>query len=188
MLRFLLPCPFWGRRGGKARGMQNVVSRLNSEQRQVDRRGCPERVVVHLDAGDSPRRGEGASLRLDPLGRQDPSYRAKSAVPIEALEVPGQLLDAVDLPPALDLDRDGTAGGVAAEQVDGTDIGRVLAPYQAETGREDLRPLCEQPLQVGLDAVLLEARVAAQLMADVDVDRLDRDREEIGRASCRERV
>src|SRR3712207_8459712 len=45
----------------------------------------------------------------------------------------GQLLDAVDLPASLDLDGHGAPVGVAAEEVDRADGGRVLARSEEHT-------------------------------------------------------
>ena len=75
-----------------------------------------------------------ASVRacgLIDLGDEHAAHRAQQRVEVEAVEVAGQLLDAVDLAAALDLDGHRLAVGVAAQQVDRADVGRVLAPDQA---------------------------------------------------------
>ena len=94
-----------------------------------------------------------------------PRTGAEQRVAVEQLEVAGELLDAVDLAAALDLDRDDRAGGVAAQQVDRADRGRVLAADQRQPVAERLEVLGEQLLQVRLDAVLLQAGVDAELVA-----------------------
>src|SRR5689334_9441118 len=86
-----------------------------------------EGVVVDDGAGDAAVGGEDAGLGLDLLGGEDAADGSEEGVAVEQLEVAGQLLDAVDLTAALDLDGDGRTGRVAAHQVDGTDRGGVLA-------------------------------------------------------------
>ena len=44
-----------------------------------------------------------------------------------AFQVARELLDPIDLAAPLDLDSDGLAVGVSTEQVDGADVGRMLA-------------------------------------------------------------
>ena len=92
-------------------------------------------------------------------------------------EIAGQLLDAVDLAAPLDLDRDMRATGVAAEQVDRADRGRVLAAHQREPVAEHVRRGGQQLLQVCLDAVLHQTRIDAQLVRRVVEDLLQRDPE-----------
>ena len=85
-----------------------------------------ELVVVDLDPLDAAVGGEDPGLGLDLLGDEHAADRAQHRVPVEELEVAGELLDAVDLAAALDLDGDGDAVAVPAEQVDRADVGRVL--------------------------------------------------------------
>ena len=68
-----------------------------------------------------------------------PRTGAQQRVAVEQLEVAGELLDAVDLAAALDLDRDGCAVGVAAHEVDRADRGGVLAADQASARRRGSR-------------------------------------------------
>ena len=63
-------------------------------------------VVVDGDAADPAVGGEHPGLRLDLLGGEDPGDRGQQRVAVEQLEVAGELLDAVDLAAALDLDGD----------------------------------------------------------------------------------
>ncbi len=56
------------------------------------------------------------------------AQRAQGWVRVEEVEVASQLLHAVDLAPPLDLDGHRTTIAIAAEQVDGTDLGGMLAP------------------------------------------------------------
>ena len=102
-------------------------------------------------------------------------------VAVEELEVAGELLDAVDLAAPLDLDRDRPAVGVAAHQVDRADRGRELAADQGEAVGEGGRVLGEQLLEVLLDAVLLQARVDAEVVAGVVQDLLDQDPQGVAR-------
>ena len=107
----------------------------SSEQPQAGIVEAAQGVVVDGHAGDAAVGGQHPGLRLDLLGGEDAADRGEQRVAVEQLEVPGQLLDAVDVAAALDLDRDGGAVGVAAEQVDRPDRGRVLAAYQREVRR-----------------------------------------------------
>ena len=93
-------------------------------------------VVVERDAGDPAVGGEHPRLRRDRLRGEDPAHRRQHRVPVEQLEVAGELLDPVDLAAALDLDRDRAAGGVPAEDVDRADRGRVLPADQPVAGAE----------------------------------------------------
>ncbi len=86
-------------------------------------------------------------------------------VAVEELEVAGELLDAVDVAAALDLDRDGQPVGVAAHQVDRADGGGELAADEREAVGQRRGVLGEQLLEVLLDAVLLQARVDAEVVA-----------------------
>src|SRR3546814_1663785 len=65
----------------------------------------------------------------------------------------------------------------AAEQVDGPDVGGVLPPHQLEPVPDDLAPLGQQGLQVGLDAVLLEAGLDTEVVGGVAHQLLDGDLE-----------
>ena len=116
-------------------------------------------------------------LRLDLLGGEDAGHRREERVAVHQLEVAGQLLDAVDVAAALDLDRDRAAAGVAAQDVDRTDRGHVLAPDEPVALAQRADVLGQQPLQVGLDAVLDQAGVHAELMGRVVQGLLDRDDE-----------
>src|SRR5262245_30532276 len=95
-----------------------------------------ELVIVDLDAVDATLGGEHLRLRAEILRRQDPPNFAE--LPAQPREVPRELLDAVDLPASLDLDRDVGAGVIAAEQVDRPDVSRVLPPDQSEPRLDDV--------------------------------------------------
>ena len=60
-----------------------------------------------------------------------PERRREPRVAVEPLLVAQQLLDARDLADALHLDHDRAPVAVAAQQVDGPDVGRVLAADRA---------------------------------------------------------
>lgn len=111
----------------------------------------------------------------DLLRREDPLHRRQQAVPVEQLEVAGELLDAVDLAAPLDLHRHRAAAFVAAQQIDGADGGHVLATHQRVPLAEQLDVLGEQRLQVRFDAVLDQPRVHAEIVAGVVFDLLDGD-------------
>ena len=84
---------------------------------------------------------------------------------MQPLDVAGELLDAVDLAAALDLDGDDVAVGVAADEVDRADRRRVLAADERQPDLDGVRAAAEQLLQVGLDAVLLQAGIDARARA-----------------------
>ena len=138
-------------------------------------------VVIQCHTTYSAIDGQRARLRLDLLGGEHPATGASSAVAVEQIEVAGELLDAVDLAAPLDLDGHRAAQLVAAHQVDRSDRGHVLAAHQRVPDAEQLDVLGEQRLQMGLDAVLDQPGVDAQLVAGVVLDVLDGDAELLAR-------
>src|SRR5829696_4590205 len=84
------------------------------EQRQLRLPQAAEDIEIHLDAGDAARGGEGDCLRLELLRREDPPARRLRRVDPDALQVAGELLDGLDRPDPLDLDRNPTVLAVAA--------------------------------------------------------------------------
>ena len=114
-------------------------------------------------------------LRLEALRREHPAHLAQHRR--DPLQVPRQLLDAVDLGVPLDLDEHVRAGLVAAQQVDRADVGEVLALHQRPAGAEHLAAVGEQLLQLLLDAVLHQSGVAPELVRDVGQHLLDGDDE-----------
>ena len=119
--------------------------------------------VVQGDAADAAVDGQGAGLRPDLLGREDAVHRGQQRIPVEQVQVSGELLHAVDLAAPLDLHRDALPVAVPAHQVDRPDRGRVLAPDQPPALAEQVELDREQLLQVRLDPVLDQARVDAEL-------------------------
>src|SRR5690606_40925518 len=75
-----------------------------------------QRVIVEDDTPDPAVLGEHPRLRFDLLRREDTAHRREQRIPIEEFEIPGELLNTVDLAATLHLDRDRRAGGVPAEQ------------------------------------------------------------------------
>ncbi len=138
-----------------------------------------ELVVVDLDPAEPARLGEHPRLRLDRLGDEHPAHLAERGVELQAFDVAGELLDPVDLAAPLDLDRDDLADRVAADEVDRTDRRRVLAPHQRETDFDRVRRGGEQLLEVGLDAVLLQPRIVAEVGRDVGDHLVQRDRQRL---------
>ena len=124
-------------------------------------------LIVQRHAADAAVGGEHFRLRLDLLGGEHPGHRREVRIAPQQLEIAGQLLDTVDVAAALDLDGDRAAGGIAQQQVDGTDRRRELASHEREPVADDVDLLREQALQVGLDAVLLQARIDAELVCRV---------------------
>jgi hypothetical protein len=55
-------------------------------------------------------------------------------------------------------------GGVSQEEIDGADRGGELAPDEREAVTDHVDLFGEQPLEVGLDAVLLEAGVDSEVV------------------------
>src|SRR3954451_10027441 len=137
--------------------------------------GALEDGVVDGDAVDPPVLRQHPGLRLDLLRGEHALDRRQERIAVEQLQVAGELLDAVDLAAPLDLHGHRGAPGVPAEQVDRADRGRVLAADQRPSLAEGLHVQGEQPLQLCLDAVLLQPRVDAELVPVVVLDRLDGD-------------
>ena len=67
-------------------------------------------VVVQDHAADAAVLGQHARLGLDLLGGEESAHGRQERVPVQHVDVAGQLLDAVDPAHALDLDGDGAAG------------------------------------------------------------------------------
>ena len=82
-------------------------------------------------------------------------------------EVPGELLDTVDLAASLDLDGHGVAVGVATQQVDRADVGRELPTHEPEALLDARGARGQQLLEMGLDAVLLQPGVDAEVVCGV---------------------
>src|SRR5690606_21668715 len=112
-------------------------------------------------------------LRLDLLRGEHPGDGGEVRVATQQLQVAGQLLDAVDVAAALDLHGDRRATGIPDHQVDRTDRRRVFAPHQRAALADQVDLLGQQSLQVGLDAVLLQAGVDAEVMVRVVDDLVD---------------
>src|SRR5437868_4504648 len=89
-----------------------------------------ELVVVENDAADATVLGEHACLWCDLLRREHAPNRPQQRVALQPFDVARELFDPVDLTPPLDLHGHGLAVGVAAQQVDRADVGRVLPAYQ----------------------------------------------------------
>ena len=65
-------------------------------------------------------------MRFHGLSHEDPPNRSQTLIPVEELEIPRELLDAVDLTPTLDLDRDDVSFSIATEEIDRSDRRRML--------------------------------------------------------------
>src|SRR5262245_9443976 len=98
-------------------------SRPDLEQPEIRRRAGAERLEVARDADDPAALGVDARLRLDLRRDEHPARRRERAVAIQALLVPQQLIDTRDLTDAFDLDHDGLAVAVAAQQVHRAEVG-----------------------------------------------------------------
>jgi hypothetical protein len=143
--------------------------------------GAAHPVVIQRDTADATVLGQRAGLQLDLLGREDALHRGQQRIPVQQLQVPGQLLNTVDLTAPLDLHGDALARLVAAHQVDRADRSGVLAADQPPALAEQVELDSEQFLQVRLDAVLDQARVDAEVDGGVAHHLGDRDRERLAR-------
>ena len=105
-----------------------------------------------------------------------PRTGREQRVAVEQLEVAGQLLDAVDLAAPLDLHRDAT-GPSASRHIRSTGpiaVGNSRRTSVRPSARRR-RVLGEQLLEVLLDAVLLQARVDAEVVGAVVQHLLEQD-------------
>jgi ABC-2 type transport system ATP-binding protein len=85
------------------------------------------------------------------------------------------LLNTIDVPAALDLHREGGARAVLAQEVDRADRRRELPADQRPVLAEDPDMGCQQVLQVGLDAILLEAGINPEIVLSLGEGLMDRD-------------
>ena len=134
-----------------------------------------DRVVVQGHAPDAAVLGEHPGLGPDLLGRENAAYRGQRRITVEQVEVSRQLLDPVNFTAPLDLDGHGRRVLVPAHQVHRADRGRVLPADQPPALAEQVHLRGEQFLQVRLDAVLLQPRIYAKVMAGVVQHLFDRD-------------
>ena len=139
--------------GGRARFRAAPQKRRRSS-------GAPARELleVDLDALDPPALCEHTGLRLDAGRDEHPSSRREVGVEVEALLVAQQLLHARDLSHSLHLDHDRGALTVAAQEVDGADVGRVLTPDEQQVVTQRRHPFRDQLLELRLDSVLVAGR------------------------------
>src|SRR5690606_40016897 len=124
-------------------------------------------VVVQHQAADAAVLGQHPGLRLDLLGGEDALDGAEVRVAVEQFEVAGELFDAVDLPAPLDLYGHRPLLRVAGEDVHRPDRGGVLPPHEPVPRAEQLDLLGEELLEVGLPAVLDEARVPPEVVGAI---------------------
>src|SRR5439155_1844314 len=109
-------------------------------------------------------------LRLEALSGQHAAAGRAHRIEPDPLEVARELLDGVDRRDPLDLHGHPLAVRIAAHEVDRPDVGRPLAPDEAQLLAERMRLRGELLLEVALDAVLLEPRGLAHLVPDVAQD------------------
>src|SRR5215469_7940425 len=131
--------------------------------------------VIQNDTADAAVFGQYPGLGPDFLGGEHAPHGAQRRVPVKQLQVPGQLFNAIDFSPALDLHGYRSRIGVAAHQVNRADRGRVLPADQPPARAEQMNLRGEQLLQMGLDTVLDQARVDPEFVAGVVQHLLDRD-------------
>ena len=70
-------------------------------------------------------------------------------------------------------------GGIAQQQVDRADRGRELPAHEGQPVADDVDLLGEQPLQVGLDAVLHQPGIDAEFVGRVVQDLVDAHQERV---------
>src|SRR3954470_9101224 len=148
-------------RGGArvARAAASCLAWRLAEQGECGLALAAQHGEVDLDPADRARLRQDARLRLDDLGGEDAAALAERRVEPDPLEVARELLDRVDRADALDLHRDPAVVVVAAHQVDRADVRRPLGAHEPEALAAPARRGRERFLEMGLDPVLLEARV-----------------------------
>src|SRR5215831_6927911 len=165
--------------GGSATYVERAGMASGSEQAQRAVSGAAHRVVVQGDAADAAVLGQHPCLRPDLLGGQDPPHRGQPGIAVEQVQVARELLHAVDLAAALDLDGHAGPQGVPAHQVDRADRGGVFPADQPPALAEHMHLRGQQLLEVGFDAVLPQAGVGSQVERGVTDDLLDLDGERL---------
>ena len=93
------------------------------------------------------------------LGHKQAADRSQALIPVEELQIPRELLDAVDLSAALDLDGDRYTFPVPAQEIHRANRRGIFPPDQLHTVAQRLGSFCEQSLQFRLHSVLVQARV-----------------------------
>ena len=147
-------------------GLQSRGKSRPLEQRQRRLGGPPDDLEIDLDAVEASCLCEHTGLRLELLRGEQPAAIRELWIEPQALDVARQLLDSLDRPgDALHLDRHPAPIRVAADEIDGPDVGRPLAPDEAETLAEPRRRGRERRLQLRLDALLLKLAAVAELVA-----------------------
>ena len=129
-----------------------------SEQTRVAGLEAAHRVVVEQQASDAAVGRERARLRLDLLRREDAGHGARCGSRFMSSRYRVSCSTPSTSPRRLISTATACAVGVAREDVDRSDRGHVLPSHQRVPVAEQLDLLGEQALQVGLDAVLLQAR------------------------------
>ena len=166
-----------GRHAGPAGGGDRDPHRVAPQALRVARRGSGRRQNRRRSSGAPARsssrsisthttpatRREHLRLGLDAGGHEHADGRSQARVEVEPLLVAQELLDARDLTDPLHLDDHRAVFAVAAQQVDGADVGRVLASHEPQVFAERRDPLGQELLELGLDAVLGQAGIVAQL-------------------------
>src|SRR5688572_14725801 len=95
---------------GRPDGCPTALGCTGSEETKIARGHAPELVVVNLDPAQAAGLREHAGLRLHLLGDENPADLPERRVEAQPLDVPNELLDAIDLAAALDLDGDDPTG------------------------------------------------------------------------------
>src|SRR5262249_31042505 len=119
-----------------------------------------------------------------PWRREDAAGGRAGRVDSDPLEVTTELLDGVDRPDALDLDRDPPALRVTAHEVDGPDVRRPFAPHEPQVFSEHVRALGQKLLELAFDTVLFERYGAPQLVCRVAEDLKEADLQTVFVPSC----
>jgi len=136
-------------------------------------------VVVEYEASNPSVFGEGARLRFDFLSCVDPSDGSKVGVAVEQLEIPGELLDTIDITSAFDFDSDVSTRIVGGEDVDWSKSGHVFPSHQRVAFAQNLYLRGQEFLKVRLDAIFDQAWIFPEVMRVVRVNLMDVDHQEI---------
>jgi len=89
------------------------------------------------------------------------------------------LFDAVDLAPSFDLDGDRSSIGVAAKQIDRTDIGKVLTLDETEIIGDRSGIGGEEFLQMGFDPIFLKAWILTEFVGGIVMNLSESDGEDL---------
>ncbi len=139
-----------------------------------------ERIVIEDNAADAAILGERAGLGLDLLRGKNSLDRREQGVTVHQLEVTGELLNTVDIAPALELDRDVRTRFVPCQNIDRADGRVILSSHELVSIAEGVDVLGEQLLKIRLDTVLDETRIDTKVVTAIAENLVDAYHEHVG--------